>query len=386
MYEYSDEGRADEFNPFVDEELIARPFPTDYIPETPFSTAYRSAFTANTTPDLAPNLLRLLAHAPCSYTSTAGIAPSMLQLKQHAHSLVALIKNISISSQGGVIDNANSDQLNHEALQFIEGETFDFLNDLSRPYTGPKHPTVREHHNMPLTTLLNVLEEVNIPPNGERARPTYKIRDICPLHNAMDHHPCPPTGQSLPYVTHQVLISHANEILELLEHEYMAKGGLLGLLPPKEDKEQRKKAETTLFGQLILYINRLVQRLHDLERLYANSMDVLAGEAAIPVQTLSSLGPTGRSGREIVYPQDRFVLVNSGEDVWNYLDHEFDRRERVDEDVMNQYKSLGVTGEKLWEKDGAKEMSRGITAIDVTTRYFRLRNNPLKTVFVIPAY
>jgi hypothetical protein len=384
MYEYSDEGRPDEFYPY-DNEPVARPFPTDHIPGTPFSTAYRSVFIANTTPELAPNLLRLIANAPYSYTSTAGIAPTMLQLKQHAHSLVSLIKNISISSQGGVIDNANSGQLNPEALQFIEGESFDFLNDLSRPYTGPTNPAVREHHNMPLTALLNVLEEHNIPPNGQQARPTYKVRDVCPLHHVEDH-PHPPTSQSLPYTTHQALISHANEILELLDHEYMAKGGLLGILPPKEDKEEREKAETTLFGQLILYINRLAQRLHDLERLYANSMDALAGEAAIPAQTLSTLGPSGRSGREVVYPQDRFVLVNSGEDVWNHLDNEFSKKERVEDVVMNQYKRLGVTGEKLWEKDGAKEMSRGITAIDVTTRYFRLRNNPLKTVFVIPAW
>ncbi|EHL01595.1 hypothetical protein M7I_2482 [Glarea lozoyensis 74030] len=314
-----------------------------------------------------------------------GIAPSMLQLKQHAHSLVALIKNISVSSRGGVIDNVNSGEPNLEPLQFIDGETFDFLNDLSTPYTGPKDPASKVHHEMPLTALLNVLEEHNIPLEGQEPRPTYKVRNICPLHHVEDH-PHPPTSQPLPYATHQALISHANEILELLDHEYMAKGGLLAVLPLKEDKEEREKTGSTLLGQLMLYVNRLVQRLHDLERLYANSMDVLAGEAAIPAQTLSALGPSGRRGREIVYPQDRFVLVNSGEDVWNHLDTEFSRRERVEERVMEQYKELGLTGEKLWENDGEKEMSRGITALDVTTRYFRLRNDPLKTIFIIPAW
>ena len=361
------------------------PFPAEYIPATPFSTPYRSVFTLTAAPELPANFLRVISNAPCSYTSTAGIAPSMLELKQHAHSLVALIKQISISSQGGIIDNVNHGQPIDRALKFLEGEIFDFLNDLSRPYTGPKNPASREHHEMPLTALLNVLEERDVPQDGKEARPSYKVRNICPLHHVLDH-PHPQNSQSLPYATHQSLIAHANEILELLDHEYSAKGGILGILPPKEDKEDREKAESTLFGQLILYVSQLVQRLHDLERLYANSMDVLAGEAATPAQTLSALGPTGRSGRDIVYPQDRFVLVNSGEDVWNYLDHEFQRRERVDDLVMQQYKDLGVTGEKLWENDGGKEMSRGITAMDVTTRYFRLRNSPNKTIFVIPAW
>ena len=50
------------------------------------------------------------------------------------------------------------------------------------------------------------------------------------------------------------------------------------------------------------------------------------------------------------------------------------------------YKFHGVMGERLWEKRGGAEFARGITAIDVVTRYYRLRDDPLKTNFVIPAY
>jgi hypothetical protein len=165
-----------------------------------------------------------------------------------------------------------------------------------------------------------------------------------------------------------------------------ALGGLLSILPSKEQEEDRKLAEATLLGQLIMYMQRLVQRLHDLERLYANAMDVLAGEAVVPSQTLSRLGPDGRKGREMVYPQDRFVLVNAGEDLWSLLDSEFTRKEIIDEIVEENYRSIGVTGEAIWEQRGGREMSRGITALDITTQYYRLRRDPLKTIFVIPAH
>ncbi|KAF4636163.1 hypothetical protein G7Y89_g1914 [Cudoniella acicularis] len=352
--------------------------PQEVIASTPFAPIYRSIFTLTPPGD---RLLPLLGHVNCSYLSTPGLPPTLLQLKQHAQSLIILIKSLTVSTLPGVIDNANSGL--DQTLSFNDGETFDFLNDLRKPYFGPQGNHLRAHHGMPLTSLLNVLEEKNIPADGSNpAKAIY--RDICPLHRAQQE--LPPTGQSRPYATHQALIQHANEVLELLDHEYSAKGGLLGILPKKEEKEDREKAESTLLGQMILYIQRLVQRLHDLERQHANAMDVLAGEAAVPHQTLSLLGPDGRRGREMVYPQDRFVLVNAGEDVWDFLNSQFEKKEIVDEQVMQSYKRMGVTGEAIWEKRGGKEMSRGITALDVTTRYYRLRKDPLKTIFVIPAH
>ncbi|KAH8678708.1 hypothetical protein BGZ60DRAFT_371286 [Tricladium varicosporioides] len=351
----------------------------EVVPATYFAPIYRSIFTL--TPP-GNTLIPLLRHVNCSYLSTAGIAPSLLELKQHAQALTILIKNLTLSTLPGVIDNENSEL--GGIPRFNDGETYDWLNNLSQRYEGPQNEAMRKHHLLPLTSLLNVLEEKNAPAHGAQpARVEY--RSICPLHRANEE-TLPPQGQSLPYATHQALIEHANEVLELLDHEYSAKGGLLGILPKRDEKEDRASAEKTLLGQLVLYIQRLVQRLHDLERQYANAMDVLASEATVPHQTLSAVGPDGRSGREVVYPQGRFVLVNAGEDLWSFLNAEFEKKERVDEKVMENYKTLGVTGEALWQERGGKEMSRGITVLDVMTRYYRLRKDPLKTIFVIPAH
>ncbi|TVY12962.1 hypothetical protein LARI1_G009097 [Lachnellula arida] len=351
--------------------------PQKFIPANTFAGNYRSIFTLN---NPGSKLLPLLNHVNCSYLSTPGIAPTILELKQHAQALIVLIKSLTVSTFPAVIDNMNSGVQGVPA--FNDGETYDFLNDLTKPYTGPKRPEHQTHHNMPLTTVLNVLEEENIPGEDDKAD-RIKLWDICPLHHAEK---TPINQPSLPYATHQTLISHANEVLELLDHEYSAKGGLLSILPTKLEKEDREAAESTLLGQLILYVQRLVQRVHDLERSYANAMDVIAGEAVVPHQALSKLGPDGRQPREMVFPQDRFVLVNAGNDLYQFLNDEFEKKERTDEAVMANWKQLGLTGEAIWENRGGKEMNKGIVALDVTTRYYRLKGDALKTIFVIPAH
>jgi hypothetical protein len=363
----------------------------DHIPPTCFASLYKSIFTLQ---EPVKPLLANIPHVNCSYLSTPGIAPTLLQLKQHAQSLAILIKYLTVNTIPGLINNAECEITG--APTFSDGESYDYLNDLSQAYTGPTNQTLERHHNMPLTALINIVEPA-IDPNamamatraGQRGQgqhfQTVVHQDVCPLHSA---HPSlvADNQPSLPYATHQALIAHANEVLELLDHEYSAKGGLAGILPPKEDQEDRAKAESTLLGQWIVYLQRLMLRVHDLERQYANALDALKGEAAIPMQTLSRLGPDGRAPREMVYPQDRFVLVNAGEDVWNFLHKEFEKKEVVDEKVAEMYLKQGVSGEALWELRGGKEFSRGITTVDIVTRYYRLRKDPLKTVFVIPAY
>lgn len=360
--------------------VLPRRNPQEFIPATAFAPIYRSIFTIGLSSDnskTTDQIMASLSHVNCSYLSSPDLAPTLLQLKQHAQALVILIKNLTISTLPAVIDNKNA--VVQGANAFNDGETYDFLNDLNHAYKGPVNEAFKRHHNMPLTTLMNVLQQITL--NDHQGGAT--VRDICPLHRA---HKMPANGRSLPYATHQALISHANEVLELLDHEYSAKGGLLSILPPKEQNDDRAKAETTLLGQLILYMQRLVQRLHDLERLYANSMDALAGEAVVPHQALSRLGPDGRKGRELVYPQDRFVLVNAGEDLWQFLNSEFEKKEKIDAAVDDNCRLMGVTGEAIWEQRGGKEFARGITALDITTRYYRLRKDTLKTIFVIPAH
>lgn len=80
------------------------------------------------------------------------------------------------------------------------------------------------------------------------------------------------------------------------------------------------------------------------------------------------------------------MLVNAGEDVCSFLQSEFNARQVADDKLEDMYSQLGLTGSTLHERIGGKESARGITAVDVVTRYYRLRNDPLRTVFLIPAY
>ncbi|KAE9371161.1 hypothetical protein N431DRAFT_409601 [Stipitochalara longipes BDJ] len=364
--------------------------PTGSIPSTRFASEYKSTFSCEAAIH-DPQLLPLLAHVNCSYLSTYANSPTLTDLKQHVQSLIVLIKGLTITTNSAYIDNANLGPMMEDAVSFHDGETYDFLNDLNNHYDGPETKQLQTHHGMPLNAALNTVEIAQRRGQTSNVLPVPAneyLRNICPM---LDAWPAAPNQVSLPYAKHESLIKHANEILELLDHEYSAKGGLLSILPPKEQEEDRKQAETTILGQLILHMQRLVIRCHDLERLYANATDAMASEAVIPAQTLSRLGPDGRKGRELVYPQDRFVLVNCGEDVYSFLSNAFDRKDIQDEEIMRLNLRNGATGEALWRQKEGREYSRGITALDVVTRYYRIRGDEKagqanKTIFIIPAH
>lgn len=331
----------------------------------PFAGPYKSIFTSKP-PAPAKEVLDCLKHVNCSYLSS-GVPPSLLLLKQHAQSLTVLIREMTVSQTPSLIDNENAGLPG--VRPFNANESFDWLNNLMKPYT-----TDQLHHLQPLTSVLNMVEQSPI---------REEDRNICPLQTVVDEGAW---SQTHPWANHESLIRHANEVLERLDHEYSARGGLLSIFPTNMEKSDREKAEKTVLGQMILWVQNLVQRVHNLERLYANAMDLLAKEAAVPTETLTSLGTRGRKGREVVYPQDRFVLVNAGDDLWDFLNAEFERKEIIDTAVDKNYRDLGTTGEAIWAQRGGREFAKGITCIDVYTRYYRLRDNPLKTVFVIPAY
>lgn len=346
-----------------------KPFPPDaFEPVDPFANPYKSVFTNNLR-KIEPEpegLLACLKHVNCSYLSSDK-PPNLLQLKQHAQSLTVLIREMTVSTKAGIIDNENANL--PYARPFEDSQSFDWLNNLEEMYDIED-----EHHNQPLTSILNMLE---------RSPVTAENRNKCPLHELVD---ADALVQPYPLATHTRLIQHANELLERLDHEYSAQGGLLAIYPTNQKKEYREKAEKTVLGQMIFWVQNLVQRIHHLERLYANALDLLAKEAVVPTETLSSLGTRGRKGREVVYPQDKFVLVNVGDDLWDFLNAEFERKEVIDTQVDKNYRDLGTTGEKIWAQRGGREFAQGITYIDVYTRYYRLRDNPLKTIFIIPAY
>jgi len=135
---------------------------TGSIARTRFADEYKSTFTREMSIH-AQNILPLLAHANCNYLSTYGIAPTLTELKQHAQSLIVLIRALTISTSSAFIDNKNLKKMK-DAAAFHDGETYDFLNDLSIHYDGPKLNGLVTHHSLPLNAALNTVETVHIIP------------------------------------------------------------------------------------------------------------------------------------------------------------------------------------------------------------------------------
>ncbi|KAG7119773.1 hypothetical protein HYQ45_014837 [Verticillium longisporum] len=346
------------------------------VPKTQYATAYESRYTKHFGPGN-----QLYAHVNCGYLSTPGRAPTLLALKQHAQSLAILIKNISVSTAFGEVDNRNRGR-GHTTREFRENEAFDWLNDLSRPYTNAD-----EWHQKPLTELMNQVE-------GEKSGHPHHH---CPLSTHADLGQDKECQRPRPYATHHALTMHANECLEMLDHEYSATGGLMSLLPTDaaSDSEMLQAARNTLLGQWLVFNQHLVGRMHELEIAYGNSLDALRGEAVVPMQNLSMMAPHGAGassgagsyGREIAYPQDRWILCNAGDDVFEYVHKVLDRQEALIEPRERAWREHGVTGERMWqERRGGEQHDAGLVVWDVKTRYIRLRGKARTPIFVIPAH
>jgi hypothetical protein len=172
--------------------------------------------------------------------------------------------------------------------------------------------------------------------------------------------------KALPFATTGRLLQHANQILERLDHEYSAYGGLLGIMPVPEDEENqatRLLGEKTILGQWIAFTRALTLRCHDLEISYARALDVVAGEAVVPREALSELGTLGRQPQK-VGAQDRFVLCNVKQGEWAWLNDRLAEKEEEDN-----------------QKPANTDM---MTFVEVPTRYYRLKGQ--ETVFVVPQW
>lgn len=323
--------------------------PDHVITETPFAGPYLSSFTKQAqTP-----LLSLLEHVNCSYLSSpTRNAVTLQELKQHAHSLTVLIRHLGVSTSYGAVDNRGDGD-----ARFKDGEVFDWLNDLSVPYRNED-----ESHMLPLNTLQNqLLDDAQIASEQERA--DQQFRHACPMMRS------DVTDRSrqkvLPLATNDLLAQHANEILERLDHEYSSSGGLLGMLPVTGHghEQAREMGEKSVLGQWIAFTRSLVLRCHDLERSYANALDVVAGEAFVPREMLSEVGTIGRQPQPVSYTQDRFVLCNVLQHQWGWLNEMLAAKEL--EQQEQQQESL-------------------LTWVEVPTRYYRLKGQP--TVFVVPEW
>ncbi|SPO05833.1 uncharacterized protein DNG_08520 [Cephalotrichum gorgonifer] len=349
-----------------------------YIPATEYATAYISNHSQNILPG---SVLPLLGHLNCEHFShPGGRAPTLLSLKQHTQALTVLIRHLSISTSMGEIDAAHKDG---EARAFEEGEAFDWLNDLETAYTNTD-----PSHNLPLTTLMNQVER-----QTDVDGPQFH----CPLKELVQEDPAGDTDKHRPYSSHHNLLMHASECLEVLDHEYGATGGIMSLLPTDEkeagagagaENVDMLSARNSLVGQWLLFMQHLVGRMHELETSYGQSLDALAGEAVVPAQLAARAGPSG-AGRQVVFPQDKWVLANAGDDVFDHVHRLLDVQEGQHGERERMWRAAGVSGQRMWTEEGGgggEEFSRGIVAVDLVTRYYRLKGSGKSTVFVLPAW
>ncbi|PTB41700.1 hypothetical protein M441DRAFT_139127 [Trichoderma asperellum CBS 433.97] len=341
------------------------------IPATEYSTAWACSWTDTEFGILTDADLHCLAHVNCSYLSS-GRPPTLLALKQHAQALTNLIRMLCLSNTFGIVDGGEKRQ-----PVFEKNEALDWLKDLDKPYTNDD-----ESHHLPLWALANQIEGENEETGIECHCPIKIARNFGPLEE----------GKSTrrPYSSHHNLVMHANACLEILDHEYSATGGLLSLLPSgsEEDSEQMQGVRNTVLGQWLLHQQHLIARMHELEINYANALDLLNGEAVVPMQMLGRFGPDGRSkGRELAYPQDRFVLANSGDDVFDLVHRLMDKAESKIQEKEQIWWESGVSGERMWMKDrGGDWYSRGLVPVDLMTRFVRLKDHgDRSTIFVLPA-
>ena len=333
-------------------------------------TDYALPYVSNWSSSLREDELELLKHVNCSLLSTPHVPPTLLALKQHAQALCRLIERFEPLDEIVQVNQGPQP----EGYYAAQGaNAFDWLNDLTVPYTN-EHP---DHHR-PLHDLVNWVKT-----SSDIKEPTYH----CPLEV---HEPRKADGVRRPFLSHEGLLMHANECLERLDHEYSSTGGLLSLLPTDQehDADNLRGARNTLVGQWLMYTQALAGRTHELELAYGNATDALAGEAVIPLQHLSAFGPDARSGREPAFPQDRWVLVNAGDDVFDHVHELLDRVEALAEQREQIWRGdRGALGERLWlEERGGRAYARGIVPVDVTTRYYRLKGRGRHTLFVCPAW
>ncbi|KAI2637048.1 hypothetical protein GGS26DRAFT_467951 [Hypomontagnella submonticulosa] len=340
------------------------------------ATHWSKPYFSNHHHENPPENPEMLGHVNCGYLSTPGRPPTLEALKKHAQSLTYLISTIAPSALSGEVDNENAPGY---ARPFEQHEAYDWLNNLQIPYDN-----IDRAHRKPLNSLVNLVKR-NSDQNG--------VEFHCPLTTTapklVDENSQLPVR---PYQTHMTLLMHANECLERLDHEYSALGGLLSIIPTDNEvvgqHPDLEKAKTTLVGQWLLFTQHLMSRMHELEISYANALDILANEAVVPMQHMSVYGPDGRAGREIVFPQDRWILANSGEDVFSFIHQMLDKKEGISNAQDRIWSHQNAVGGHLRVEDGDDEEGfiRGITYVDLHTRFYRLKASGRGPIFVLPAF
>lgn len=385
-----------------------------YYHATDYALPYVSKWSRVIDDDL---VARMLSHMNCSYMGEPGMPPTLLSLKRHAQSLAVLIQYLQPSVTTGAVDGmvlgdfdpfgyvvdgvqgaaqdndgnampaAARTYVDNAARRLNNGEAFDWLHDLNNPYFNDD-----PDHHRPLNALMN---EVRASHDLTGVKFHCPLTDIVPRGLKEDISRSkvylnPADAVSRSYASHHNLVMHANECLELLDHEYSATGGLLSVIPPDGeglDRADFEAAKNTLLGQLLLHTQGMYLRMHEFELDMGNMRDALAKDALVPMQSLRTGGPDATSGREIVVNQDRFVIVNANNDTWKYMQDDFDVKELQRQAIEKVYREGGASGEAQWlQERGGDLHARGIVALDYTTRYYRLMGAGHSTIFIAPGF
>lgn len=364
-----------------------------YYKGTDYSLPYISPWSRIVDDPITSKLLR---HISCSYMGVPGHPPTLLALKQHAQSLAVLISYLEPSISSGRIDGLDQgnnnpagrlvggdgqpDQL--DASTYVDrpdrrldsGGAFDWLASLSTPY----HNDDPNHHR-PLNALMNEVHSHSDIHGAQIWCPLTQARPRTPLDNAATSNELTEgfaaEVATMPFASHANLVRHANECLERLDHEFSATGGLMSLLPPDGadggGDVEFAAVRSTLLGQMLMHMQAIYLRMHEFEYDVGHMREALAGDAVAPMQALTAAG-----GRELVAAQDRYVLIDAGDDTWRRLHGELDRHEAHLDARQRIYRAAGLSSEHV----------RGIVPLDVETRLYRLQGHGHSTIFISAAF
>lgn len=309
------------------------------IPAHTFAGAYRPNFLAEWTGEECDkyNFLN------CSFFSHSnGAAPTLIELKQHAQALCNLFKTLTVVDAESDTDDA-----------------FDWLDDLNTLYNN-----LSPSHSLPLNSVRNQIATVEDDATGADI-----LLAGCTLIEG--------NGDRRDLAAH---IEHANQLLECIDHECAADGGLFSILPHQGDPA-RAQTKDTILGQWLVYTTTLVQRVAELESELANSRDVLAREALAPMQ----LTTTGRmaEGKPLLFPQDRYVLANLTPEIWDVLNEELARKQQ-DQEATERAAAQALHGPATRTAPQAVPPLAPVVAIDIPSRAYRIPGS--RTIFIVPGH
>lgn len=352
-------------------------FSTITIPATPHCPSYSSVYLSGLakTPASKPgpfggnSVHSRFAHLPCSLIANSSVPPpTVLALKQHIQALCQLLSNLEPAPP--------TDEPFQSVQRGLPAPTFDFLTGLQIPYRSDDPA-----ENKPVASLAN-----QHPSAAEFYAATSRSRRL----TSDPAQTCPfdldPASRTIAHAR-----AHANKLLTYLDHRYASTGGILSMTPSSA-------AAHTLLGQWLLYTSRLVVRVAALEREVVNLREVLGNEALVAgVRAHASQNQNGESSaREMLFPQDRYVLAGLSDTLWlritealsisaeEAIDREIDTGAGMVRGSGPFQTSTGTDPDPATNQEEQVRYGDVVSWVETTARLYRVRGH--ETVFVIPAW